>query len=178
MYEKGLEYVDKYEYDKAITAFLEAGAWDEAGGLMEAYAKKYYDTGQIEKVRGWLAAMDETELKNRPALLILYGRILYHDFPQYDKAIELLVEAKRQYIKRKDLRGKFEAQVWQSVPYRMKGECKQSLAIVNAALDDFDRCKPGPWLYALALIYRGTTFLTMGKRSKVFSDYQELLPRY
>ncbi len=175
MYEQGLSYVDKRQFDKAIPAFIEAGAWDEAGGLLDAYAKGFYESGRADDVRGWLAAMDETELKSRPALLILFGRILLKDFLEYDEAIALLVEARRQYNKLRDQGGVFEARTWLGLAYRLKGDCKQALKLLDATLADYDRCLPGQWRYALAVLFRGTVLLAMGERDKALLDYRKSL---
>ncbi len=176
---KACNYVKKCEFAKAIDIFLKIQAWEEAGGLLELYGKGFYETGQVGMVYSWLETIDEAELKDRPQLLMLYGRILNDDYLQCQKAIDIFTQAGLVYQKQEKPLDEIKARIWKSVCYRTMGQGDRALKIIRTAMSDMESVEiAGEADWAWANRNRAIIYIIIGRVEEALESLQQCLTKF
>ncbi len=161
---------------KAIDLYVQAEAWQKAAELLENYGQELYDKGQALDLYGWLDQLTEKKLEQWPRLLLLKARILNDDLGKPKQALAIFNQAEQAFKEQGYLMGIIEAQVWQSVSFRLMGEGAKSLELVLKASAQLELLvQAPPFIRAWTLRYVGLAYGTVGQISKALLDLQRSL---
>ena len=165
-------------YDEAIFLYVSVQAWDEATVLLETQGSHFYDTGRALTLNAWVSQIPSEKLDEHPRLLLLRGQILSVDLGDPDQAILLFQRAEKQFLLNNDAIGAAEAQVWQSVGLRKKGEMGQAVELAKRGVTQLETLGAEERVLAMALRNRGIVHQQVGELTKSLSDLRRVLNLY
>lgn len=168
----------RLHFEEAVNLYLAVQAWDEAAAILETQGRFFYDTGRALTLNHWLVQMPDPELAQHPRLLLLRGQIFNYDLGDPEQAITLFQRAEAQFLKRDDLIGAAEAQIWQSVGLRMMGRANESLQLVSKGVDQLAALQADNQVIAWAVKNRGFTQAVVGNMSEALLDTRRALELY
>ncbi len=163
------------KYKDAINLYLEVQAWDRAAKLLEAHETGFYDTGRALTLYDWLKQIDEEEVARWPRLLLLKGKILNNNFSRHSEAMKFFDDARRIFAQRDDLIGMAEAQIWQSVSFRMTGQVLPALETAKQGLETLEELRVEGRVLAWATRIQGMAYSKAGKTKRALEDKRRAL---
>lgn len=165
-------------YDEAIFLYVSVQAWDETTELLEKQGRSFYDTGRALTLNAWLSQIPEEKLNRHPRLLLLRGQILSVDLGDPDQGILLFQQAEQQLVNLGDLIGAAEAQVWQSVGLRKKGQMGQAVELAKRGVAQLEALDADERVLTMAIRHRATGHQQIGKVTEALSDLRYVLKLY
>lgn len=165
-------------YDEAIFLYISVQAWDEATELLETQGGRFYNTGRALTLNTWLSEIPEEKLEQHPRLLLLRGQILSVDLGDPDHAIALFEQAERQFKKQDDAIGAAEAQVWQSVGLRKKGQMGQAIELAKSGVAQLEALGADERVIAMAIRHRAVAYQFVGELTEALSDLRYVIKLY
>ncbi|MCB0162775.1 MAG: tetratricopeptide repeat protein [Anaerolineae bacterium] len=165
-------------YDEAIFLYISVQAWDETTLLLETQGSRFYDTGRALTLNTWLAQIPAEKLTQHPRLLLLRGQILSIDLGDPDQAISLFQLAEQRFESQGDTIGAAEAQVWQSVGLRRKGQMAQAIVLAKRGVTQLEALKADEHILALAIRNRGLVYHYLGELAAALSDLRRVFKLY
>ncbi|NJN92694.1 MAG: tetratricopeptide repeat protein [Anaerolineales bacterium] len=170
--------VARARFEEAVNLYLAVQAWDETAAILESQGRFFYDTGRALTLNHWLVQMPDPELAQHPRLLLLRGQIFNYDLGDPAQAISLFQRAEAQFLKRADLTGAAEAQIWQSVGLRMMGRAKEGLDLITRGIDQLVTLKADDRVIAWAIKNRGVAHAIAGNTAEALADTRRALELY
>lgn len=166
--------------ERAVKFYLSRNTWSKTESLLDHDTlEAFYQAGQASILNDWLSKFPLPELEKRPRLLLLWGQMLVDDFGEHERAMTLFKLAQELFQAQGDLVRAAEAQVWQSVGFRMTGRAKEAVALATAGLDQIKSYAEGNiWLIAWATRNRGLAYGTAGNILKALEDTRQALAQF
>lgn len=165
-------------FEEAVNLYLGVQAWDETAAILESQGRFFYDTGRALTLNHWLVQMPDPKLALHPRLILLRGQIFNYDLGDPVQAISLFQQAEVQFLKRNDLTGAAEAQIWQSVGLRMMGRAKESLKLISNGVNQLVALEADDGVIAWAIRNRGVLHAVLGNTTEALSDSRRALHLY
>jgi ATP/maltotriose-dependent transcriptional regulator MalT/DNA-binding SARP family transcriptional activator len=162
-------------FEESIPLFLSVQAWDEAATLLEARGWFFHETGRALTLNQWFVQIPEEELLPRPRLLLLRGLILNNDLGQSRLAMTYFQHAADQFLRQGDLIGAAEAQIFQSIVLRTRGQASESLALATKGLAQLEELKSSSQTIGWAIKQRGHAYWTAGQVVAALADFRQAL---
>jgi LuxR family maltose regulon positive regulatory protein len=167
--------VARSRIEEAISLYLSVDAWDEASALLEEKGAFFHNTGRALTLDNWLTHIPESELAQRPQLLLLRGQILNDDLGEPTQAMAFFERAEEEFLKRDDSVDAGVARIWQSVGLRMTGRPKEGLDLAKSGLDQLKALSADDQVIAWAIRNRGLAHWTAGDTTQALLDLRRAL---
>ncbi|MCB0208321.1 MAG: tetratricopeptide repeat protein [Anaerolineae bacterium] len=165
-------------YDEAIYLYISVQAWNRSTSLLEKQGRSFYDTGRAMTLNAWLSQIPAEILSQHPRLLLLRGQILNIDLGEPDKAISLFQQAELKFKDKADFISAAEAQVWQSVGMRMKGEVGQAFELAKQGVEQLEAMEADGRILAFAFQNQGIFHRFLGDLKAALIDLRRALELY